>query len=674
MIKNQKRIHSLMKIRIIILTIIGLTFLFAESKISHHDITYTLNPIDGSLTANDQFVVSTDDVFEFYLSNKLTVTELSIDNKVREYTILEDGDFNKYEIKRNWFGLEKKEKIISISYNGILFQDATTSTFSREKIAMEIDATISEDGIFLSPSAGYYPMADEDLLTFHSTINLPNGWSAVSEGKLLLQENGISEFKTEHLVDGMFITAAQWDVQKKIVNGVEFYTYFFPEDAELAQNYLDMSVRYVQMYSEMLSPYPFSKFAVVENFFPTGYGMPSYTVLGRSVIHLPFIVYTSLGHEVLHNWWGNSVYVGDGGNWCEGLTSYQADYLYKLQKSENDAKQYRKNLLKDYTVYATDESDFAPSEFTSRTDMSTRAIGYGKVAMIFHMIEEKLGNKRFIQALKLVIERHQWTKTGYTEFFDAFEEVGGVDFSEFKQKWIDEKGNPKLELVKNNGDFFIKQSGSIKPMWIDVEEATKQGVVNYTLFSNSELTTIQTAHPFNVQNTLKLVIDGDYHIMRNLDDREMDMTIRHLLGEPKFAFVVPEKTEEWLDLARSFNGHLNEENELAIFTQTELLPEIPLLFLGIIPNELKHLNLNGKIDIYHQVVTSNDHSLVWAFKQNNGQVGMLLYSENPKELIPLARKIPHYGKYGYLIFNNGKNVGKGNHETTESPLIWENNK
>lgn len=47
--------------------------------------------------------------------------------------------------------------------------------------------------------------------------------------------------------------------------------------------------------------------------------MLSYTLLGRTVIKMPFIVYTSLGHEIAHNWWGNSVFVDqEKGNWCEG--------------------------------------------------------------------------------------------------------------------------------------------------------------------------------------------------------------------------------------------------------------------------------------------------------------------------------------------------------------------
>ncbi|NIR14150.1 MAG: M1 family metallopeptidase, partial [Desulfobacterales bacterium] len=66
----------------------------------------------------------------------------------------------------------------------------------------------------------------------------------------------------------------------------------------MAARYLAYSKKYLEMYEEMLGPYPFQRFAVVENILPTGYGMPTFTLLGRQVLKLPFIPETSLGHEV----------------------------------------------------------------------------------------------------------------------------------------------------------------------------------------------------------------------------------------------------------------------------------------------------------------------------------------------------------------------------------------
>ena len=37
----------------------------------------------------------------------------------------------------------------------------------------------------------------------------------------------------------------------------------------------------------------------------------------------------------------------------------------------------------------------------------------------------------------------------------------------------------------------------------------------------------------------------------------------------------------------------------------------------------------------------------------------------------IARKVPHYSKYGYLVFEGDRNVEKGSWETGASPLVVE---
>ena len=88
-------------------------------------------------------------------------------------------------------------------------------------------------------------------------------------------------------------------------------------------------------YSKLLAPYPYKKFALVENSQQTGYGMPSFTLLGSRVIRFPFILHTSYPHEILHNWFGNGVYIDpDSGNWAEGLTTYLSDHILLEQKGK----------------------------------------------------------------------------------------------------------------------------------------------------------------------------------------------------------------------------------------------------------------------------------------------------------------------------------------------------
>ena len=66
----------------------------------------------------------------------------------------------------------------------------------------------------------------------------------------------------------------------------------------------------------------------LRHFFSSGFAYPGFTVLGPRVVGMaPRSLRPGfLDHELVHNWWGNGVYVDpDDGNWCEALTSFCAN-------------------------------------------------------------------------------------------------------------------------------------------------------------------------------------------------------------------------------------------------------------------------------------------------------------------------------------------------------------
>ncbi len=68
---------------------------------------------------------------------------------------------------------------------------------------------------------------------------------------------------------------------------------------------------------------------------------------------------------------------------------------------------------------------------------------------------------------------------------------------------------------------------------------------------------------------------------------------------------------------------------------------------------------------------SAGHSLVMvAAERASGNISALIASDNPQALPGLARKLPHYGKYSYLVFAGKRpdNQLKGQWPVTESPL------
>ena len=241
----------------------------------------------------------------------------------------------------------------------------------------------------------------------------------------------------------------------------------------------------------MYGPYPFPKFAIVENFFPTGYGFPSYTLLGASVLRLPFIPETSLRHEIAHSWWGNGVLVDyASGNWCEGLTTYVADYLSQETAAAEgsgeygrgdsppaDARLYRQQILREYATFAASGADFPLRLFKGRSSPATRAVGYGKAAFVFHMIRQKLGDEAFWNSLRQIYKERLFVRTSWEDFRDVFVRTGGWDPGEAKEffdQWVARSGAPVLKLrdvqLKLDASGW-QATGSLDqdPPWYDLD-------------------------------------------------------------------------------------------------------------------------------------------------------------------------------------------------------------
>jgi aminopeptidase N len=289
---------------------------------------------------------------------------------------------------------------------------------------------IGDQGIVLTGT--WYPRPDQ-MCSYHLAARLPHGYEAISEAEIIKKAskgNGtVFVFDFPHPLDGINLIASdRYKIAKDSFGGIEIFAYFFPEDADLVKTYLAHTKDYLKLYNTLISEFPYKRFSIVENLLPTGYSMPTYTVLGQQVVRLPFIPETSLGHEILHQWFGNLVYIDYGkGNWAEGLTTFLADLLYQDEKGQGT--EYRKGALIDYQSYVNDKNEFPLKEFRQRTDHASEAIGYGKALMVFQMLKNLVGEERFYDSIRYLVVEKPFKKASWQDIKEAFEKYYHNDLS-----------------------------------------------------------------------------------------------------------------------------------------------------------------------------------------------------------------------------------------------------
>lgn len=320
----------------------------------------------------------------------------------------------------------------------------------------------STAGSYLPAGAGWYPRPAA-LFSYRLQLSVKGGQTALAAGRL--EEERLpatpadpyrARFVFDRPTDGIDLMAGPWRVRERMAvqadgRPLRLRTYFpaaLDEAEGLADAYLADSQRYIERYATQIGAYPFTEFSVVASPLPTGFGMPTLTYIGEEVLRLPFIRATSLGHEILHNWWGNGVMVDYArGNWSEGLTTFMADYAYKEAESAAAAREMRLGWLRDFAALPAG-SHQALADFRSRTHGAAAAVGYGKAAMVFVMLRDLIGEEAFARGIRAFWARERFRVAGWAELQRAFEEASGRSLEGFFQQWLTLAGGPALRLER----------------------------------------------------------------------------------------------------------------------------------------------------------------------------------------------------------------------------------
>jgi len=570
---------------------------------------------------------------------------------------------------------------LTIRYAGVVADSLHAPERAYGRSFETTSGRIVDRGAYLAGGTFWVPWTGDDPFRFDLTVTGPASWRVVSEGDLALDEADAATRTTrwtcETPAEEIHLVAGPYRVRSREHRGVELMTYCYegtPE--EIGDPYLAEGAASIDRFSELFGEYPFGKFALVENYWQTGWGMPGFTLLGDRVIRLPFIVHTSYPHEILHNWWGNGVYVDwEQGNWCEGLTTYCADYLAKELEGEAAARDYRRTTLTGYRDFASaGGKDFPLVRFRERDSAATQAVGYGKTLMVFHMLRRRLGDDRFFGSLRRLYETHRFRRASWTDVRAAFEDVTGEPLDEWFGQWVRRPGAPTLSLgevvAAREGDGWVVRGELLQeePCFdLDVPVV----VTGPDGSASSAIRIRGSREPFAVATGFepaRVAADGDFDLFRLLHAEEVPAALSGVLGASAVRIVVGDAVtgalrdalvavaRDWAsdstvsfveegaaDPAASEGGTWYFGRGRAADAFVAALPTPPppgLTFVGA-----------GRID------------------GDPARPAAVLLPAGADAVEAVARKVHHYSKYGFLVFDGERNVDKGSWETGSSPLV-----
>lgn len=669
-----------------------------SADLVHHSLKVILDPQNQTIAVEDT-VTLPDAMLGSPLSFSLN-SNLSISNNSRRLQALASDPAPDVPGINNTGGLAAATTAYSISpprrnsnqllliYSGTIFDIAEQTSAEYAQSFAESSGIIGEQGVYLNKGSAWVPDFGGDLISFDLEVEFSDSsasWTAVSQGDRL-GENG---WQSDQPMEEVYLIAANFTEYSQQADDVEVLAYLRNPDPNLATKYMDATGRYLALYEPLLGEYPYSKFALIENFWETGYGMPSFTLLGEQVIRFPFILESSYPHEILHNWWGNGVYPDyETGNWSEGLTAYLADHLF--QEMDGLGHEYRKEMLARYKNYVADDVDFPLSEFTSRNSAASQAVGYGKTLMLWHMLRIQLGDELFLAGLRQFYDTYRFRRASFEDISAFFTELSDSDLSGFFSQWVNRAGAPELsisveEVIGNRARIMFAQIQPEDPFTLKVPVALYyEGSDVPEIYDIDISQRLEGVMADNYDGLQAVLVDPYFDVFRTLDREETPPTIGELFGAQNIAFVLPESNRShWALMVENFatgvNAQVINAEDIAALPEDRsvwvLGRDNPFAETVYAASELYGVQANdtGILMAGNDVAYADRSSVLVARHPSDSELAIGFIDVDGMIAMPgMIEKLPHYGKYSYLSFlgDEPTNDVKGIWSSPDSPMQW----
>jgi len=300
----------------------------------------------------------------------------------------------------------------------------------------------------------YYSIGDpfySDMANYRVAIDMPADYIIASTGDFIRKKeyNGSIrwEIKAEAVRDFVFLAGTGFKVSSAEVDGTTVNSYYYTD--VYGQKALDYAANALKIYNRVFGKYPYRQFSVVESdFYIGGMEYPNLVMVDHGLYNSQSLEYLEIVtvHETAHQWWyglvGNNQ-VDDA--WLdEALTEY-ATALYFGHRYGPDKEQvmYRRHIAEGkYGFYEGYMKSLEIDETIHRPvyefpDWVTYDIlVYGKGAMMFHNLRQRLGDDMFYKVLREYFNRYRFKNADKEDFIGVLNEITGGDWSDFLDEWL----------------------------------------------------------------------------------------------------------------------------------------------------------------------------------------------------------------------------------------------
>jgi len=309
-------------------------------------------------------------------------------------------------------------------------------------------AAVYEDtgwNLSLAPDYGDPTYSETSFFTVEITV--PQDVTVITSGSTTAKHDNGDGTVTWTCISGpmrdfMVVVGDDFESSSCAVGYIRLKSYYRPQDKQAGEQALGYARNCLRAYQQSFGPYPFAELDVVEApIYAGGMEYPGLIMIAERYYpdggeYFEFVT----AHEVAHQWWYSMV-GNDQVNvpWLdESLTNFSTVYYYEYTYDRARADLVFENFVeKPYLKAKAEGRDAVVYQPVSAFDPRDYGpIVYGKGALFFYKLREKLGDTVFLDFLRTYFQDRKYKLATPDDLLRVAEQVSGQDLGDFYAKWI----------------------------------------------------------------------------------------------------------------------------------------------------------------------------------------------------------------------------------------------
>jgi aminopeptidase N len=300
----------------------------------------------------------------------------------------------------------------------------------------------------------WYPVSDhpKDKATYSFSITVPEPYVVATNGELaeVISDNGMLTYKSllNDVTASYLVTVHTGDLvvdETKKEGQVPIRNYFAGRLFDQARPIFENTSKMVTFYEGIIGEYPFDVYGSVVVDFDLPFALETETLstYGTRILEDSARTNITLAHELVHQWFGDSVSVA---RWQDiWLNEGFATYLSLMWAAEIYGDDVMQSILDDW-YHTISDPGFINTAPDAIGDPGAANLFHGAVywrgALTLNALRQRVGDQVFFEIIRTYFQRFKDSNATVEDFIALANEVSGEDLTDLFDVWLYQKVVP----------------------------------------------------------------------------------------------------------------------------------------------------------------------------------------------------------------------------------------